>query len=697
MIAPWLQDLLYQEWDWRVALRHIARDLPGVAGPRPEGLCAVARALEHVEPDRRFAVATYRQAGPEADGGRALELAVELGWWEEVVALGAAARSAVGSLQALLSEGWALVELGQQGRAQRLVPTRPMDPYLAALRQELDGATESALGAWVERAESTMQAEAAEAYFVAARMSRALGRAQWRQWLLAALRADPGHRWAFSLLLDARWTDARSSVASSLEVLRLRLAGHDDRAQLVQWCDATRAVAMRLWLSQDGAKARAVARRLLVAALERAYRERASEVAGHLAIWATLDDGARGDDTRVELLPLLVAALEAPLPAHDHVYLAALGADICMRAGSAAAARSYAEVVAARAPAHPAAREFFGHASSVPVGGEAELEGFCAALERLELEGEGDLQIEEMVPLDESDPLVLGPGGSSAAIATRAERELSSELATVDELVLGQADGDDAMISELLAAVDTSLSDDSGAATSVARGHGRRTAVQGSFALAASWDPARGRAPRVVPAGREETGRHPATVIGPSALGLRTPALPTRSAALPTRSAPAPARSAPAPAPSAAPAPAPSLARELIPTSAKSALAVNRSSRRMPAVSEPGGPLPQQLTVPPEQEQRHAERRVQPAELRLEVGGREVAMQVRDLSASGLFAVTSEKPAVGALLRCELHVVGDDLQEQVIHAQVRVVRRTPLGIGLSFIDQLPELASVLKR
>lgn len=117
----------------------------------------------------------------------------------------------------------------------------------------------------------------------------------------------------------------------------------------------------------------------------------------------------------------------------------------------------------------------------------------------------------------------------------------------------------------------------------------------------------------------------------------------------------------------------------------------------MPAVSEPVGHLPQQLTVPPEQEQRHAERRVQPAELRLEVGGREVAMQVRDLSASGLFAVTSEKPAVGALLRCELHVVGDDLQEQVIHTQVRVVRRTPLGIGLSFLDQVPELGSVRKR
>lgn len=669
MIATWLQDLLYLEWDWRVALRHIASDLPSSAGARAQALCDVARAFEHVEPDRRFAVATYRQAGPEADGGRALELAVELGWWEEVVTLGAAARSAVGSLEALLAEGWALVEAGQHARAQRLVPARPMDPQLAALRQELDGASEAMLGAWVERAESSERAEAAEAYFVAARLSRALGRAQWRQWLLAALRADPGHRWSFSLLLEDRSKATRGPVAAALEVLRLRLAGHDDRAQLAQWCDATRSVAMRLWLSQESSKVRAVARRLLVAALERAYRERASEVPGHLAIWAALDDGARGDDTRVELLPLLVAALEAPLPAHDHVFLAALGADICMRAGSPAAARSYAEVVAARAPAHPAAREFFGHASSAPIGSEAELEGFCAALERLELEGGGELQIEEMVPLDEGDALVLGPGGSSAAIATRAERELSSELATVDELVLGQADGDDAMIAELLAAVDTSLSDDGIAAgPSVARGHGRRTAVQGSFALAASWDAARGRAPRVVPAGRDESGRHPATVVGPSVLGLRTPAAPPRP-----------------------------VVRELIPTSAKSALAVSRTSRRMPAVKEPVGALPLLLTAPPEHEHRRAERLVRPADLRLDLAGREVVMQVRDLSTSGLFAVTAEKPAIGALLRCELRVVSDDLQEHVFHTQVRVVRRTPLGIGLTFIDQLPELAAALPR
>lgn len=781
MIAPWLSEILYAEWDWRAVLRRVAAELCGSAEQRARASVEVARALEHVEPDRRFALAMYRHAGPDHDEGRGLELAIELGQWEDVSQLAMVARTTRGSLDALVSEGRALLELGQETRAQRLVPATPSSAGVVALRAELDGGSEAALGEWVSRGEQLAGAASAECFVVAARLARVLGRSDWHKWLEAALRADPGHRFALALLLDSRWTKGRRGVSTLLEVLRQRLGQFDERGELRSWCDATRDAALRLWFSSDAEKVRGLSRRLLVASLERAYQERLPQIPGHLAIWAALDAGAAADGTRVELLRLIVEALDVPAPAHDHVWLAALGSEICSRAGNPTAARAYAVVVAEHAPLHPAAREWFGHATSVPVRSEVELEAFHAALLRLEVADAGgsfddELQIEDMSTLTDED-LTLGPGGSSAALSLPAEPgrghtdpELAAALAGVDELVLAQVScADDAVIADVLAAVDASLRE-SGEVAAVAggdhgsstreRGAARATAVLGSDA-AEAWSSAawirRGAEPtsrRVLAVGPDPDGpgvavpRRRATALGPSALELRPPAAaigpsapelrppaaalrpppwqqarkadtepwPGARARLDARARPeagagstaassepagavagsasgatGSSGSASSPSGAASSAASGSAVVGLIPGVAASALA---ASRTRPVAAVRGLPVVP-ASPPPRAEARAAPRTTLPVDLRLFSGEREISMQIRDLSRTGLFAVTEEKLPVGAVFLGELRLPAADLTEHAFEVRVRVVRRTELGLGLELVSPQPALLAAL--
>ena len=416
MIASWLLENLSREWSWRSALRRIAGELAAHPEENAHAVVDVARALEHVEPDRRFAIACYQQAGPELDEGRALTLAIEGGWWPTVCEVAMRERTATGSLDAMVWEARALLDTGEHGRADRLLPRVPSDPRLAAVRAELSGGSQAMLGRWTSRGEEAAaageQREAAEAYLIAARQARALGHSGWTEYLRQATLAEAGHAGAVSMLLEQCFSDGKRDSRAVLELLRQRLELFEVRGDLAAWCDATRLAAMRLWLGSEATRHRGLARRLIAAVLERAYRERLPEIPGHLAMWAVLDEAATADETRPELLELVVRALDAPLPTADRLWLSALGAEVCAAAGNLDAAAAYGAVALELAPKHALVRALLAGTATPPSAAregdgqgassrdaQEEIDAFRNALHALDMEPWQELQIEEMAPL----------------------------------------------------------------------------------------------------------------------------------------------------------------------------------------------------------------------------------------------------------------------------------------------------------
>ncbi len=107
---------------------------------------------------------------------------------------------------------------------------------------------------------------------------------------------------------------------------------------------------------------------------------------------------------------------------------------------------------------------------------------------------------------------------------------------------------------------------------------------------------------------------------------------------------------------------------------------------------KPLPPLPSPPTAKP-----RAQRVTVSMDVRLFLGDRELAIQSRDVSTSGLFAVTSEELPLGALLTCELSVPSSGLSEEVHRVQLRVVRRSPIGYGCELVEPSPALRSALSR
>jgi PilZ domain len=430
MIASWLLDTLSREWSWRTALRRIAGELAAMPPGARDHLKVVdvARALEHVEPDRRFAISCYQHAVPELDDGRALLLAVEGGWWPLVCQVAMRERTATGSLEAMVWEARALLDTGDRDRADKLLPRVPSDLRLAALRAELTGGSQVVLDRWLSRATDYTGDAAAEAYLIAARQARALGRPDWPDILRTAAYAEVSHAGAASMLVEHCFGDGRRDSRGLLELLRHRLEVFESRGDLAAWCDATRLAAMRLWLGSGATRHRGLARRLLGAALERAYRDRLSAIPGHLAMWTVLDEAATVDETRTELLSLVVKALDAPLPVADRVWLAILGAEICGAAGNLDAAGAYAAVALAHAPDHPVVKAMMSGAAAPPPPRAAvvELEAFRDALSQLDVEPWQELQIDEIAPLDPDElGLVRGVVTMDSAAALEDALELA--------------------------------------------------------------------------------------------------------------------------------------------------------------------------------------------------------------------------------------------------------------------------------
>jgi PilZ domain len=787
MIAPWLQDLLVRERNWRGTLRRLSSEW-AQRRDRSGSLAEVGRALEHVEPDRRFAVVAYQNAGPEVAAGRALDLALELGWWSAVVPLATQERSATGSIEALVWEGRALIDQREVERADRLIPSAPDDPRVAALRAELAGGSAKALAEWQACARSLTGSEAAEAYLITARLSRVLGHPDWEHWLELATQADPSHLGAVSMLCELRLRDDDDSKRL-LAFVRTRLEIFDRRDDVAAWCDAVRHISMRLWFREPEGHHRGLARRLLTAAIERAYRDGLVRIPGHLAMWALLDEGASGDHTRPELLPLVIAGLEAQLPVFDRVWLAALGAEICAAESNLSAAHAYAAVVAEHAPLHPVVRAWFAGTVAEQAPQDDQLDSFRDALLQLEVEACQELQIEEIAPIEESDDLELAaPGfstismrpvlieptgdphprldvavGGSTPHARRSPIEEPAPappprraLGTVDEAITdGPAPtaprwaAPPEVLDAALLAVEAELvpcagddEADRGARVSaedpVDAAPPPAPAASTSSSMAA-WSPAglsRERArsnPVVVSVGFHGVdgawgdpspsiqARRRATEMGP--LALRPPAVAARAAAQPVSRPPrvtvpgapaavrlasaapaiqpssgasapapaAPAAKAPAPRPPGAPSTAtravaaPGAAKPLIPTTA------------LRAISGAAQPKPLPKPPPPPQARPRAHRVTVSMDLRLLIAGQALAMQSRDVSSTGFFAVTSHDLPIGEVVECELRVPARGLVEQTFRVKVRIVRRSDIGYGFELVAPSASLVAALNE
>ncbi|MBV8758667.1 MAG: hypothetical protein JO257_15380, partial [Deltaproteobacteria bacterium] len=349
MIAAWLFELLRRESDWRAALPRIASQISELPEDRIRAARDLGAAFEHVEPDRRRAIGAYQLAGAGRDNGRSRALATELGWWAAVARIAHVELQATGDLQALLVTCRALINQGNTELARRIFADAHLadvkgDAALATLRAELAGNTAD-WPRWLQYARTLTGRAAADVFVWTARLARADGRPDWTSHLESALAADPRHALAGAMLTDHAFTSGDRKAI--FDVMKLRLVNADTATT----CDVMRDIATRVSLTTSGHGG--LARRLLRGALDRAYDSGLSEIPGHLAMWALLDAAAAQDGRRTEQLALIMRALETPLPDHDRVWLAALGAAICVEAGDSTAARAYAAVVAEHAPSHP--------------------------------------------------------------------------------------------------------------------------------------------------------------------------------------------------------------------------------------------------------------------------------------------------------------------------------------------------------
>ena len=429
MIAGWLFELLRREADWHSALPKIAAQISELPEDRVQAALDLGAAFEHLEPDRKRAIGAYQLAGPRRDGGRSRALATQLGWWPAVARLAQIELQARPAVEPLIAACRALIDEGNPELARRIFADAKVadvkgDASIATLRAELAGKG-SEWKQWLQLARTLTGRAAADALVSTARLARADGRREWPTHLEAALAADPGHRYASALLTDHAF--ASGDRKAILDVMKVRLVDTDTAS----YCDVLRDIAARVTLTTTNHGG--LARRLLRGALDRAYEIGLSQIRGHLAMWSLLDRAASQDGRRAEQLPLIMRALELSLPDYDRVWIAALGAAICVEAGDSAAARSYAAVVAERAPSHPTVLALLVETRSTTADPQ-----LLQDLDLLQLDAATVRPVAEVAPTDsfELAPFELAPmsspGPAQAPVQPHAPAELRVDPRYVD-------------------------------------------------------------------------------------------------------------------------------------------------------------------------------------------------------------------------------------------------------------------------
>ncbi|MBK9034368.1 MAG: PilZ domain-containing protein [Myxococcales bacterium] len=657
MIAPWLRPMLWGERDWGQALGRVAQAL-GRGGDQAARAAELGRALEHVVPDRRRAIAVYAGGGP-AELARARTLAVELAWWPAVARLALAERLAGGAASLAVDELVAWLDAGEPMLAAIVAvearAAAPGDPYLAAIDGVLRGGDDP--GATAARLEAQAPHDP-RALATAARLARLGGDRPGAQALLArAVALAPSEPGLAALALAS--IDDEAAVQA---LVRTRLRDREPAA----WVETARGLGLAL---VDRPGLRGLGLRLVRAALTLAYEHGLGAPPGHLAMWTLLAEHAAASATRPTLLALAAIGLERELPIDDRVWLAALGADIAWDdAGDLEVAQAWAAVVREHAPEHPSVRAI--DAASVA-------EVFDDGLVYL------DRAYEPEATRSRSRSIDATLSALRTAVARADDPVVSIDVALDDlhesapapaEAVAVLTAAVDATARALTIAHAAAVPPVAPAASPTSTGPSATAAAAAAAATAASPSSTK-TAPAPAAA---------ATASAPAVKAATAPAPPTSA----TASAPAvKAATAPAP-PTSATASAPAPARSLIPSSARSAL--GKMPSRLPALP----PLPPRPGARP-----RAHRVAVPLDAVLERPGQPpLPVVCRDISVSGVFVLTDAALTIGDALVLVVHTPTDEAWTEHRHqTDARVVRREPHGYGLELVSPPAELLAELAR
>ena len=356
-LAGWLRTALWKADDWRATLALLGDAVADTSdGGRAHDL---GRALEHIEPDRRRALAAHRaawRAGHTAALTPARRIAREI---RDHVALAGLAQEELerGGRAELLGEiALAWIDAGQAKPAAAALAAAVRrlagDERLAALRAVAEGQKDARgeVARWFERAVTTDDPAAACLTLRLARLGR-LGDDQQGRLLRTSLDRWPADDDVAAMVEEHLL--ARGDPDELLTFYKLRLG---TRPEARAWADEVRAIASRLCVR---GVAPGLGLRLLKRGLEHAYSAGVTDVPGHLASWSLLADHARSVRATRELLPLALTALRLQLGETDRLWLGRLGLEVVWgEARDAEAARAYAAVVIEVAPQHPDVREF---------------------------------------------------------------------------------------------------------------------------------------------------------------------------------------------------------------------------------------------------------------------------------------------------------------------------------------------------
>ncbi len=315
--------------------------------PDARALWELGCAFEHCVPDRSRALAVMidasRAGHPEARE-RAIAIATSLRGRVTVAELSLANKDHAAAGRAYIDAG--LRELA-------------IEPLSKLVDAEASVLLAIAKGASIDAEQEIAKALAAKNFLHAARVARAVLPEKSTSIAIAALRACPNDAACEALLVEDLFQ--RNAISELLDHYRATFVAAKTRREYVE---RMRGAAVEL-IARDLQKGLAL--RLLRLALETSYDELLPEISSHLAAWEILVAHAREAKSMVELVPLILKALRAPLSQDDALYLARLGLEIAwgeMR--DSLAAQPYAATVLDFVPDHPQAIAFVRDANLDP-------------------------------------------------------------------------------------------------------------------------------------------------------------------------------------------------------------------------------------------------------------------------------------------------------------------------------------------
>ncbi|MEO8706635.1 MAG: PilZ domain-containing protein [Kofleriaceae bacterium] len=608
-------------------------------------------AYEHIEPDRRRAIDIYGLA----DHVRAVDLAVELGWWAGRARLVVSTRGTEPAQQLLLDEAEAWWDAGQPALcALALAGVRNTDSgRIEDLANLLDGDDPRAHAAVAaKRGEGQTGVDAAYSFVMAARFAKRMtANADAARYLHSALVANPNDGVAASHLLQLAL--ASKDPATLRSYLRSRLDGLEQPA----WIDGMRASAFAMI---DTDRHRGFGLRLLRRALERVYELQIIEIPGHIAMWTVLAAHASADGNRRELLPLAIAALQSTQGEVDRVWLAALITEISLReATSPIVAGAYAEIVAEHAPEHPIIRELVKFVATEEVAADEPASATAVAAATAQM---AEATIDDAREL----PAVVATA-TDTAVATR-----SAPVATPKDVETRPYP----IVTKLPSSSTTQII----------------ATITHEPSPPQSFESVTSPVPSAVPA----ASAVPVPIPLPKELSRPVPAPPAKkvkpkTVSIPVITAPSSVAAKPAPLQSviATPPPLPSVAR-VIPPPAPRAQARKPTNPQpvLDALRTPDRPAMPPPPAVPEDAVPRSRRIAIPIDVRLVLeNGTTVPGHSRDISTSGLFVLAEAWVGIGDELMVELSIPGKEaFTENEFRSRARVARRDGDGVGIELIS-----------